>query len=65
MKLHPLRRHGESSKDYAGPGFPTGERILNPVSLLDRQASIFHAVNRRRPEGWWGGRPGLRAAAKC
>lgn len=38
----------------AGPGFGAGKRVATPVSLLDAQATIFHATGRERPAGWWG-----------
>jgi len=38
----------------AGPGFGSGIRVETPVSLLDLQASIFHAVEKTRPAAWWG-----------
>jgi choline-sulfatase len=38
----------------AGPGFAAGIRIATPVTLLDLQASIFHATGSTRPEGWKG-----------
>jgi choline-sulfatase len=38
----------------AGPGFGRGERVTTPVSLLDVQASIFHAMGAERPSDWRG-----------
>lgn len=38
----------------AGPGFDPGTRVTTPVSLLDLQATLFHAVGARRPEAWRG-----------
>lgn len=38
----------------AGAGFKPGARTSTPVSLLDLQAALFHAVDKRRPEAWWG-----------
>lgn len=38
----------------AGPGFTPGTRVTTPVSLLDLQATLFHAVGARRPEAWRG-----------
>ena len=38
----------------AGPGFRPGSRVSTPVTLLDLQASLFHAVGARRPEAWRG-----------
>ncbi len=38
----------------AGPGFEKGEQVETPVSLLDLQASIFHAVGAKRPSHWHG-----------
>ncbi|HEY9290627.1 MAG TPA: sulfatase-like hydrolase/transferase [Microlunatus sp.] len=40
----------------AGPGFGRGARVRTPVSLLDLQAAIFHAVGADRP-GHWRGEP--------
>lgn len=38
----------------AGPGFERGARTSTPVSLLDVQASFFHATGANRPDHWWG-----------
>lgn len=38
----------------AGPGFTAGSRVRTPVTLLDLQASLFHAVGARRPADWQG-----------
>src|SRR5690625_2680335 len=38
----------------AGPGVPSGQRVSTPVTSLDLQASLFHAVGARRPEAWSG-----------
>ncbi len=38
----------------AGPGFEPGTRVSTPVSLLDVQASLFHATGTERPDDWWG-----------
>ena len=38
----------------AGPGFTPGARVRTPVSLLDLQAAIFHAVGAERPAAWHG-----------
>lgn len=38
----------------AGPGFERGQRVRTPVSLLDLQASLFHAVGADRPPDWRG-----------
>ncbi len=38
----------------SGSGFPSGERSVAPVSLLDVQASLFHATGAGRPAHWWG-----------
>jgi choline-sulfatase len=38
----------------AGPGFGRGERVRTPVSLLDVQASLFHATGVERPSDWRG-----------
>ena len=38
----------------AGPGFTSRTRATTPVTTLDLQASIFHAVGARRPEAWRG-----------
>lgn len=38
----------------SGPGFRHGVRTWTPVSLLDLQASIFHATSTGRPQEWWG-----------
>jgi choline-sulfatase len=37
-----------------GPGFEKGVRSSTPVSLLDLQASLFHATGTHRPAHWWG-----------
>lgn len=38
----------------AGPGFDSGVRVTTPVSLLDLQASLFHATGAQRPAHWRG-----------
>lgn len=38
----------------AGPGFTPGQRVSTPVTSLDLQAALFHAVGARRPEAWRG-----------
>jgi choline-sulfatase len=38
----------------AGPGFKQGARCEAPVTLFDLQASICKAVNKSRPDEWWG-----------
>ncbi len=38
----------------AGPGFAPATRARTPVSLLDVQAAIFHALGKVRPPDWWG-----------
>lgn len=38
----------------AGPGFESGAVVETPVSSLDLQAAIFHAVGKERPEPWRG-----------
>ncbi len=38
----------------AGPGFTPGARVKTPVSLLDLQASFFHALDAKRPAHWSG-----------
>lgn len=38
----------------AGPGFTPGRRVRTPVSTLDLQAAIFHAVGAHRPDEWRG-----------
>jgi len=38
----------------SGPGFPSRERSSTPVSLLDVQATMFHATGAARPAHWWG-----------
>lgn len=38
----------------AGPGFERRFRNATPVSLLDVQASFFHATGARRPDHRWG-----------
>ncbi len=38
----------------AGPGFAAGTRVRTPVSLLDLQAALFHAVGADRPADWRG-----------
>ncbi|WP_152360943.1 sulfatase-like hydrolase/transferase [Microlunatus speluncae] len=38
----------------AGPGFAAGARVRTPVTLLDLQSSLFHAVGADRPAGWRG-----------
>lgn len=38
----------------AGPGFSPGTRVTTPVTTLDVQATLFHAVGARRPEAWRG-----------
>jgi len=38
----------------AGPGFKKGARVKTPVTLHDLQASIFKALGKTRPDGWWG-----------
>lgn len=38
----------------AGPGFKRGARVKTPVTLHDLQASIFKALGKIRPHGWWG-----------
>lgn len=38
----------------AGPGFAVGVRATTAVSLLDLQASLFHATGATRPADWQG-----------
>ncbi len=38
----------------SGSGFPEGVRSSAPVTLLDLQASLFHATGATRPAQWWG-----------
>jgi choline-sulfatase len=38
----------------SGPGFPQNARSTSPVTLLDLQASLFHATGSSRPCDWWG-----------
>lgn len=38
----------------AGPGVAPGQWASTPVSSLDLQATLFHAVGARRPEAWRG-----------
>lgn len=38
----------------AGPGLLRGARVSTPVTSLDLQAALFHAVGARRPEAWRG-----------
>ena len=38
----------------AGPGFKPGTRVKTPVSLMDLQASFFHALGAKRPDHWNG-----------
>jgi choline-sulfatase len=38
----------------SGPGFASNARLDTPVTLLDLQASIFHATGASRPAHWWG-----------
>ncbi len=38
----------------AGPGYTPGTRVSTPVTLLDLQAAMFHALGKDRPADWWG-----------
>lgn len=38
----------------AGPGFSSDTRVSTPVSTLDLQAALFHAVDAQRPGAWHG-----------
>jgi choline-sulfatase len=38
----------------SGPGFPSGQRVPTPVTLLDVQATLFRATGATRPAAWWG-----------